>query len=65
MKIENITTHLETLSNEARRDMATGHWDEVMADALYAACEAETSEDMNRARFTAETLAQVAESDMV
>jgi hypothetical protein len=54
MNIENITKHVATVSTEARKDMAGGLWDEVMTDALYAACGAETAEEMAEARSIAE-----------
>ena len=50
MKIENISKHVATVSTEARKSMAAGQWDEVMTDALYTACGAETPEEMAQAR---------------
>lgn len=50
MNIENIAKHVSTVSAEARKDMAASQWDEVMTDALYAACGAETTEEMSEAR---------------
>lgn len=55
MNIENISKHVATVSTEARKDMAAGQWDEVMTDALYAACGAETQDEMAEARQIAET----------
>lgn len=54
MNIENISKHISTVSPEARADMAAGQWDEVMTDALYAACGAETTEEMTEARSIAQ-----------
>ncbi len=54
---EAITNHMATISAEARQDMAIGQWDEVMTDALYAACGARTREEMALARSLAMELA--------
>lgn len=50
MNIKAISKHVATVSTEARKNMAAGQWDEVMTDALYAACGAETTEEMAQAR---------------
>lgn len=57
MKLENIAKHVATVSTEARKDMAAGQWDEVMTDALYAACGAETQDEMTESRQIAEDAA--------
>ena len=57
MNIEAIKTHIETLSADARADIAAGRWDEVMTDRLYSSCGAETVEEMRSARDAAEQLA--------
>lgn len=49
-----IIAHLATLSTEARNDIRAGNWDEVMTDALYAACGASTPDEMADARAFAE-----------
>jgi hypothetical protein len=59
MNTENISKHVSTVSTEALADMAAGQWDEVMTDALYAACGAETVDEMTSARSIAEATAWV------
>lgn len=54
MNKNQITKHIESLSPEARAEIAAGQWDEVTADALYTACGAGTSEEMSEARRVAE-----------
>lgn len=54
MNSKAINKHVETLSSDARADIAAGRWDEVMTDALYAACGATTPEEMAVARNFAE-----------
>jgi hypothetical protein len=49
-----IIAHLATLSPEALNDLRAGQWDEIMTDALYAACGASTVEEMAEARSFAE-----------
>jgi len=58
MNSENIKTHVQNLSSDARADIAAGQWDEVMSDALYAACGATTTQEMADARATAEDIAR-------
>lgn len=53
-----IKSHIASLSPDARQDIAAGQWDEVMTDALYAACGAQTVEEMAAARGIAEDAAQ-------
>jgi len=43
---DKIKAHIATISDEARADYATRQIDEVMTDALYGACEAETKKEM-------------------
>lgn len=57
MNAENIKNHVKNASDEARRDMAASRWDEVMTDALYADCGAETQDEMATAREIAERAA--------
>ena len=45
-----IPAHIASLSDDARNDIATGKWDEVSADALYAACGASERAEMEEAR---------------
>lgn len=52
-----IENHISTLSAEARADMASGQWDEVMTDRLYDACGAETEDEMQSARALAQEVA--------
>ena len=53
MKTNKIAEHVAKLSSEAQRDMFAGRWDAVMTDALYAACGAETIDEMREARNVA------------
>jgi len=53
MNTEAILSHVKNASAEARADMAAGNWDEVMTDALYAACGASTAGEMAEARSKA------------
>lgn len=55
-----IAEHVAKMSEEAKRDMVAGRWDEVMTDALYAACGAETTAEMQEARDVAEQCANAA-----
>lgn len=58
MNANRIHTYVKNLSSDARVDIASGHWDEVMTDALYANCGAETQAEMTEARSLA-TLAAI------
>lgn len=53
MNAEPIIAHIKNVSVDARADVATGNWDEVMTDALYAACGAATPTEMAEARSEA------------
>ena len=58
MNMVAITAHVKILSAEARADIAAGKWDEVMTDKLYAACAAQTADEMGEARSIAEAAAK-------
>jgi len=53
-----IRQHHENLSPDAIWDIHTGQLDEVITDALYAAAEATTPEEMAEARALARDLAR-------
>jgi hypothetical protein len=53
MNANQIQPYVKNLSSDARADIVAGQWDEVMTDALYAACGAETHEEMTEARSLA------------
>ena len=57
IQTEAIEKHVAAVSDEARRDMSTGQWDEVMTDALYAACGATEVGEMQDAKNSAEGFA--------
>lgn len=44
-----IEAHIAKISDEARADYAARQIDEVMTDALYRDCDADTKEEMNEA----------------
>ncbi|HNC91750.1 MAG TPA: hypothetical protein PL000_22710 [Anaerolineales bacterium] len=46
---QKIAAHLAKISEEARQDYASRQIDEVMTDALYRDCDADTKEEMNEA----------------
>lgn len=58
MNIEAIKTHVNATSIVAKSDMSQGQWDEVMTDALYAACGAASQEEMREAKSIAENTAK-------
>ncbi len=49
-QLDDCRYHARSLSAEAKADIIAGRWDEVMTDALYAACGAITAVDMVEAR---------------
>jgi len=53
MNTKKIAAHVASLSISTRTAIAASEWDEVMTDALYAACGAETAEQMAEARAAA------------
>ena len=50
--------YLKTVSRDALNDIANNEWDEVMADALFAAIGAETAEEMREAKREARSWAE-------
>lgn len=52
-----VKNHIATVGQDALADMAAGRWDEVMCDALYAACGATTESEMSIVRDIATSLA--------
>ena len=58
MNKQKIVEHVQSLGEEARSDISAGQWDDVMTDALYAWCGAETVEEMSEARRLATEAAE-------
>ena len=55
---EQIQTHISKISDDARADYSARRIDEVMTDALYRACGADSKAEMNTALETAIRLCQ-------
>ena len=64
MNADQINTHVQNLNSDARADIAAGRWDEVMTDALYAACGPTTTQEMAGARATAEDIARALKDNL-
>lgn len=52
-----VISYVSLVSDEARRDMDAGQWDEAMTDSLYRAVGANTTDEMSEARSLAQAAA--------